>query len=363
MDMFDKLIRANHWNEGVLAPDVILSPSAEAPVIGAQENCPAQTGLYLAALSFRFAATQDPQVRTAADSVMDGILKLEKITGERGCIARGFNKTSVPLSDREKAFLAPQSWNESLSQPDYRWMGDISAAQLTPLIFGVSTYWEFCADDAHKTIAAGFIERVIGRCISNNMRVIDIDGKMTRWGNLCPDMPHDPLNGLLMLYYLKTTFKITGKQSFETGYNRLLIKYKYDDEALQAKSIQPAETPELDAGRLASIALCGLIRFEEKPDLVAKYRSALDKYWNEWKDSDEPWTRLIRQMLTNENCFDDKTSARLKQLAAVVREKAPEAVQTPNGQPAVEIEYENIDMWVLPSYWLARKIGAIDPQQ
>ncbi len=277
VDMYDKLIRANHWNEGTIMPNVIFPPAGkDTAIVGSQENCPMHTGAYLASLSFRFAVTQDGQIRALADSVMEGILKLEQVTGEPGCVARSFNKTDG-ANWHEQAFAYPMEWRESDALSGYRWMGGMSTGQLTGLIFGVAQYWELCADDAHKKLAADFIDRAVGRCIGNNLRITDLEGKMTMWGNFCPDLPHEKVNALLILADLEVARKVTGKVVYEASYRRLLTKYKYDDEAVL--SCEPSSRDRREAGdeAVVSMALYMLIHFEDNQELLGKYRAGLGK--------------------------------------------------------------------------------------
>jgi len=362
VDMYDKLIRGNHWNEGAIMQNVIFPPAGkETPIIGSQEDCPIHTGGYLAALSFRYAVTKDPQVRAWADTVMEGILKLERVTGEPGCVARSFNRTDAP-NWHEQVFFFPMEWHESTAAPGYRWMGDLSSDQFTGLMFGVTLYWELCAYDAHKKVAADFIDRMMERCVSNNFRIVDVDGKMTLWGNFCPDLPHEQLNALIILAHVKTAWKVTGKTAYETAYKRLITKYKYDDEAILAKVLWPVEWRNDGDDRLASMALYHLMRFEDNPGLLNKYRMALNRHWYVWKDSDEPWYRLVYQALTGEKVFDEKAIARAKQMVAVTRARGAWTIPAPDGPKTVEAENEDVDMWTLPVYWLGRYLGVIDAQ-
>jgi len=362
VDIDDKLVRGNHWNEGTVMQNVIFPPAGkDTPIIGSQEDCPIHTGTYLAALSFRYAATQDPQVRAWADATMEGILKLERVTGESGCVARSFNRTDGP-NWHEQVFFFPMEWHASTALPGYRWMGDLSSDQFTGLIFGVTLYWELCADDAHKKVAADFIDRVMERCVDHNLRIVDVDGKMTLWGNFCPDLAHEHLNSLLILSHLRTAQKLTGKTAYEAAIKRLITKYKYDDEAILAKVLWPVEWRNDGDDRLASMALYHLMRFEEDPSLLQKCRMALNRCWYVWKDTDDPWFRLVYQSLTGERVFDEKALARAKQMVAVTRAHGTWTIPAAEGPKTVEADYEDVDSWALPVYWLGRYLKVIDAQ-
>lgn len=362
VDICDKLIRANHLNEGLLLRDVIFAqPGHQTPLAASQEECPMASAAYLAALAFRYSSTQDTQARESADAVMAGILKLEQVTGEPGCVARCFIKPEEGAL-REAPHSFPTEWRDSGTLAGYRWMGNLRTDQLTALLSAVSLYCELCADDAHKKAATNFIDRVVGRCIANNCKIVEPSGKMSLWGNFCPDLPHEPLNALLMLANLKTALKATGKMAYGAAYTRLVAKYKYDDEVVAAKTLWPVGQRNGGLERAAAMALYGLMRFEENPDLVKKYRAALDRLWAAWKDGDDPWFHLAYQASCGEKVFDEKTAARIKQSAGVARGNGSWTLEAADGVKQVEAEHEDADPWLLASYWLGRKLGAVDAQ-
>ena len=362
VDVCDKLIRANHLNEGLVLRDVVFAQQGrQTPLARSQEACAISTAAYLAALSFRYSVTQDPQARESADAAMAGILKLEQATGEPGCVARCFVKPEEG-GLREPPSSFPVEWRESAALPGCLWMGNLGTDQFTALTSAVALYWEFCADDAHKKSAADFIDRVTGRCIANDCKIVESGGKMSLWGNFCPDLPHEPINALLMLANLKTALKATGKMAYGAAYTRLIAKYKYDDEVVLAKVLWPAGQRNDGEERAASLALYGLVRFEDNPDLVKKYRAALDRLWAAWKDAGDPWFHLAYQAGSGENAFDEKTASAMKQAIGVVRAKGSWTLEGSEGPKTVEAEHEDADPWLLAAYWLGRKLGAVDAQ-
>ncbi len=362
MVAFDVLVRGNHWNEGTVMPDVIFPPAGkDAPIVGKQDGSAMATGLYLAALSFRYATASEPGVRAWADTTMDGLLKLEKVTGVPGCVARSFNKAEAP-NWHEYAFSSPMEWHESVSMPGYRWMGGFGVAPLTGVMFGVTAYWELCADDAHKAVAADFIDDVMGRCVQHDLKIVDANDKTPPGGNCCPDLPHEPLHALLVLAHLKAASHITGKPVFDAAYRRLIAKYKYDDEAVQAKALWPAEYRDEASDTLAAMAYYTLLRFEDDAGLLEKYRAGLGRHWAAWKEGDNPFLKTVYQALTHENAMDEKATARLRAMGTVAREHGTWDVALPDGPKSFDGDHETFDPWALPAYWFGRHVGAVDPQ-
>lgn len=367
MEALEAALLARHMNEDLVLPCVIFPPAGlDAPVIGNHEDVAGCTAVYLAACAHRYAVTKDPAVRTRADAVMAAILRLEEVTGEAGWAARSFYKTDQPLW-HEKAFFFPEEWHDSEAMPGYRWLGDLSSDKFVDFIYGVGVYWEFCADDVQKKAAADFIDRFVSRCIDHNFRLVDVDGKMTLWGNFCPDLPHESLNALEILAGLKVAHKLTGRPAFEAAYHRLLTKYHYDDQALLAKVLWPEEWKTPWDDHLAAKSFYMLMRFEEDPALLRKYRMSLNRFWHDWKNitvykySAEYWYPMLYQVITGEAVMDDARREALRGMTGLERARRTYTLPGPDGPRGVEAEQEEADTDVLRTYWFGRQYGFIDP--
>ena len=366
IEMLDRLVHARHWNEGLYMASVIFPPAGvDRAVMGNHEDVAGRTAMYLAACSHRYAVTKDPQVRALADEVMDAIVRLEKVTGVQGVAARSFYKTDEPLW-HEQAYFFPLEWHASDTMPGYRWLGDLSSDKFTDFIYGVGTYWEFCADEAHKKVAADFIDRFVGRCVDHNFKLVDVDEKMTLWGNFCPDLPHENLNALEMLAGLKVAERLTGKLYFGAAYRRLIEKYHYDDQAIMAKILWPEEWKTSWDDHLAAKALYMLMRYESDPALLQKYRMSLNRFWYDWRNAafnhtSEVWYVMLYQVLTGEEIIDEPRRQAIQNLWGFHRQKRAHHVPGPNGPTTVEADQEEIGSDVFRTYWFGRQYGIIDP--
>jgi len=364
---FDALMRANHWNEGAIMQHVIFPPvGKETPIVGSQEDCAGATAVFLAAYSHRYAVTKDPQVREWADEIMAGLLKLEAVTGVPGVVARSFNKTDKPLW-HEQVYFFPMEWHASTAMPGYRWRGDLSSDKFTDFIYGVGTYWEFCADDEHKKIAADFLDRFIGRCVDYNFKLVDVDNKMTLWGNFCPDLPHQALNSLEMLAGLKVTYRLTRKDRYRAAYRMLIDKYHYDDHAIMAKVLWPEEWKTPWDDHLAAKSLYMLMRYETDPSLLQKYRMSLNRHWYDWKNADfkrkaEVFYHMLYQVLTGEKVVGEKCRNAIKNMWGFDRRKRNFTIPTPAGPKTLEAEEEGNAVTMIRNYWFGRHYGFIDPE-
>ena len=77
----------------------------------------------------------------------------------------------------------------------------------------------------------------MGRILNERMRIVDTDGKMTLWGNLSPDLPHEHLNALLALDDLLCAHHVTKETRFLNAYQTLIRRHRYAEEAAIAKMI------------------------------------------------------------------------------------------------------------------------------
>jgi hypothetical protein len=363
--MYDRLMLGNHWNEGAIMQHVIFPPAGlERPIVGAQADCLDPTSEMLAAYSHKFAITKDPNDREIANQIFEAVLKLETVTGVPGLVARSFNQTDEPLW-HEEVLWYPE-WHQSTSMPGYRWLGDLSADKFTSIFYGVGTYWELCADENFKKQAAGLLDRFMGRIVDNNFKLTDLDGKMTLWGNFCPDLPHQELNSLEMLMGLKVTHHITGKERYNAAYHMLIDRYQYDDRQINAKILFPADWRNVGDDYHAARSLYMLMRWETDPNLLNKYRMNLNRHWYDWKDIDFEWEStiwfvMVYQVLNKENIFNKERIQAVKDMWGFERKKREFSVPTKEGGfRKVISEEEGTAAALIRNYWFGRYYGIID---
>ena len=368
MEMFDALMRGNHWNENTVMPYVIFPPAGlEKPLIGNQEDCAGHTAVYLAAYSFQYASTGDPKARQWANQILDGLLRLEAVTGISGWVARSFNQTDTPLWHEKTNFFSTE-WHASTSMPGYRWQGDLSSDKFVDICFGISTYYDYCADETQKKIAADFLDRFVGRVVDHNFRLVDVDNKMTLWGNFCPDLPHAELNSLEMLSGLKTAHHVTGDARYDKAYRMLIEKHGYDDRAIMAKVLHPKEwmTPWDD--QLAAQSYYPLFRYETDADLLQKYRMSLNRHWHYWKDAGFEDEHMVFYHMLYETITDDKVVGpdaidALKSMWGGERGTGQFSVPQADGSfESMESAYEGHTTYLALNYWFGRLYGFIQPE-
>jgi hypothetical protein len=365
VEMFDRLMLGNHWNEGAIMQHVIFPPAGlDRPIVGSQADCLDPTSEMLAAYSLKYALTKSEADREIANQIFGAILKLERVTGVPGLMARSFNQTDKPLW-HEKA-LWYHEWHQSSSMPGYRWLGDLSIDKFTSVLYGVGTYWELCADEAHRELAAGLLDRFVGRIVDHNFKLTDLDGKMTLWGNLCPDLPHQRLNSLLMLMGLKVAGHITGKERFHAAYRMLIDRYQYDDHQIRSKVLFPEEWRNVGDDYHAARALYMIMRYEKDRTLLNKYRMNLNRHWYDWKSMDYSWESsiwlvMVYQVLTPEDAITDHHRQVIKDMWGFDRNSRTFKIPQEDGSvKEIVSEEEGTAAAMIRNYWFGRYYGIID---
>jgi hypothetical protein len=334
--------------------------------MGPQADCLDPTSEMLAAYSYKYAISKDPKDREIANQIFEAIEKLEKVTGVQGLVARSFNKTDKPLWHEDVYWY--KEWHESSSMPGYRWLGDLSADKFTSIFHGVGIFWEFCADEEYKLKAAALLDRFIGRVVDDNFKLTDLDGKMTLWGNFCPNLPHQPLNSLEMLAALKVTHRITGKERYNAAYHMLIDRYHYDDLAINAKILFPPEWRNVGDDYHAARSLYMLMRWEDDPNLLNKYRMSLNRHWYDWKDLEFTWESniwfiMVYQVLAGEDILTEDKKQGIKDMWGFERESKEFNIPQEDGSVKnVESEFERSSAAMVRNYWFGRYYKLIDPK-
>ena len=226
------------------------------------------TGMYVAAACFRYKVTGEAQALEHARASMNALLFLETVTGVPGYFARSF---ALPGEDTGSG----GEWHPT---PDgkYLWKSDTSSDEVVGRFFGLSTYYDLCADDAEKQLIRGSVSRTMDYIIDNDYYLIDVDGEPTHWGRWNPDFFKTDgkfqkyLNSLEILSFLRTAHHMTGHEKYYEEYKKLIREYGYAKYALTATSNQPGMHNHSD-DLLAFLSYYPLLKYETSDTLKEKY--------------------------------------------------------------------------------------------
>jgi hypothetical protein len=359
-ERFDRIVQEQHIREGLLIPTIIIQTTGPGDFFATTlEDVCIRSGEYLFALSMRYAVTKDPAARQQARETAQAVINLERVTGTSGCVARMFKRADRPTVD-EEAFFFPEEWHQSTSMEGYRWLGDLSVDQLNGWISGLAVYFDLVADEAERKPVSEAMDRVMSRVVANDMRIVDVDGKMTLWGNLSPSLPHEHLNALLGLSDLLCAFHVTGDRRFEQTYERLIREHDYAAEASLAKVLYPEYAINRSDDNLAMEAIYMLLTYETAPRLREYYLLALERHWLLLQDENRSFYDFLREAVfpghrsIDEHTFDDLRGAQVRPM-----ERENVLMRSRSGEVRISGTWQHAPLPYLRSYWFGRYHGFI----
>jgi hypothetical protein len=267
------------------------------------------TGLYVGAECLAYAATGDAKFKKRATDVFEALAFLSEVTqggshpAPSGFIARAIMPTSgpnpnegdSPERDREKQqgdklwkIMDPR-WPISEDGKWY-WKSDTSSDELDGHYFAYGLYYDHVAEtDAEKARCREVVRRVTDHLIDHDFRLVDHDGKPTRWARFSPkDLNDDPdwwaergLNSLSILTYLSIAHHVTEDPKYREVYVKLVRDHQYALNGMCMPKMQsgPGSFVQFD-DKMAFINYYHLIRYETDPELLRMYYESIYHYWN-----------------------------------------------------------------------------------
>ena len=230
------------------------------------------TGMYVGALSMKYAVTKDPADREAARRSLRALHLLSTVSGVPGLLARAAWPADGPAHGDDGRWRA---------SPDgkHLWRGEVSSDQMDGVLFGYALAYDLVADDADKQAIARNVGALVGHVLDHGLRIVDADGKPTRWGNYTPQYVQliEPMNALLLLQLLKVAHHVTGDSRFAEEYRRLALDQGYADIAIRARKSLGAQNYSDDV--LLFLGYYPLLSYETDPALRERYLRSLGRSW------------------------------------------------------------------------------------
>lgn len=232
------------------------------------------TGMYLGTLAWRYAVTEDPEVRDRAMRSLAALELLATVSGKPGLLARAAWPVGEPMDD-------DGIWRES-ADGRYRWRGDVSSDQMTGVFFGLATAHEHVSDDLGRSTIAAIAEALASHLLENNRRIVGFDGHPTQWGNYTAAYvrEREPMNALLFLQHLKVAAHVTGQQRFEAAYRLAAFEEGYADIAIRARRLDEPRRVNHSDDVLIMLALLPLLELETDTALRERYVECLRRTWD-----------------------------------------------------------------------------------
>ncbi len=272
---FERVVRDRHDRYGLLGDSHLATPGDLATNIPVDnDNNGLWTSLYAAAECFRYAVTQSPDALARAKKSLEAMLFLEEVTGQRGFPARSYLRKGDRMpTDGEWHWTA---------DGQYYWKGDTSSDEIVGYFFAFGIACDLLPDAELKQRIVAATRRIMDHIIQNGYYLLDVDGKPTLWGKwslayFAEDPDDSALNSLELLSFLKTAAHITGDARYEKEYQKVAHELNYADLILRLKQVR--KIINYSDEELAMLPFYGIFRYEKDPALLARYRRALDDWW------------------------------------------------------------------------------------
>jgi len=275
---------------------------------------------YLAAQAYRYAVTKDPRARREAANSFQTIRWFETMTGIEGFPARSvWAKGEIGHQAAHGSGEAAAEWHDT-KDGLFQWKGDTSSDEICAHFYAVALFLELAAEGEEIEQAKTFLSRVAGHIMKHGWKLIDLDGKPTRWGNWDPDYFSKAgegdaargLNGLEVLSFIKTAEALTGNEKFASGYQEL-VKLGYPEFTLRQKCTFPPGDVLQFLDHLAFLCYWNLLKYETDPKLRSIYRRSFERSWEIERIEQLPWFNFVYGALTGNDCEPDMAVAHLRE--------------------------------------------------
>ncbi len=310
---YQAITEQRHNRRGYVTGSRLRTPGKpEAGVVfEASDNDGLWTALYVAAQSFRYAATQEPAAREQAKRSMHAMLDLVRYSGipgyparavvTRGELARGeadgydANETVRVPGETEKI------WYPSPVDPEVLCKGDTSSDELDGHYFAWLTYYELAADEADRKAVRETVAAVTDHLLKHDLTLVGHTGRKTRWGVYSPKYINDDpvwwmergLNSLSMLAYLKVAHHITGHARFQEEARTLTQKHHYLLNTVTQKLAEPWWDVNHSDDEMAFMMLYAILRVEKDPDSRRVLLQSLERSWRVERPEASPFFNFV----------------------------------------------------------------------
>ncbi len=266
------------------------------------------TSMYGAGECYAWAARRDPVSKKRAKAAFEALRFLGEVTQGGGHPApKGFvARTIVPTSgadpniadspERDRRFretrdalwktITPR-WPKSADGKWY-WKSDTSSDELDGHYFFYANYYDLVADsEDERARIREHVAALTDHLIEHGFRLVDHDGKPTRWGVFSPErLNHDPhwweergLNSLSMLAYLRTAEHITGDARYGAAARTLIEKHGYAMNVMIAKTNAGPGSGNQSDDEMAFMNFYCLVKYEKDPALRQAFGHAFFRRW------------------------------------------------------------------------------------
>ncbi|MFH1739049.1 MAG: hypothetical protein ABIH23_08580 [bacterium] len=266
------------------------------------------TGMYGAAECFAYAATKDPKAKERATKAFEALRFFSQVTqGGSRPAPRGFpartilptsgwnpNESVYTLDDDRRRQKGDSLWKvmhprwPTSADGEWYWKCDTSSDELDGHYYLYGRYYDLVAEtEAEKERVREVVRNVTDHLIEHNFRLVDWDGKPTRWANFSPDSlnrdsnwwPERGLNSLSILGYLRVAEHVTGDAKYTEAVDKLIREHGYAMNCMVPKIQRgPGSFVQFD-DEMAFLNYYNVIQYEKDPKLREMFVYSCFQYW------------------------------------------------------------------------------------
>ena len=315
---FQRLAEKYHTREGYCCYRILTEEcNMDSGFVEVSDNDGLWTGSYLGAMACKYAVTKDEHTLQVAREAMRAMLKLYTVTEIDGFPARSYRRPGEwRYGDGNPEWHPTEDENGALE-----WKGETSSDETTGHFFGLSYYYDMCADENEKKDIAAVICACTDHILRNGYTLCDADGLPTTWAHWGPHELNRVdfwrwergCNSMELLCMLRTAYHMSGEDKYINEYRRLIKEEHYAINCMQHK-MEDAHENHID-DNLGFLTAATLLRYEDDPHLRSLLLCGLVHHWNYERIERCPlWSMIYGHYADGECCDLDTAVQSLKDL-------------------------------------------------
>jgi hypothetical protein len=250
------------------------------------------TAMWLAALSYQYAVTKDPEIRNRAIEASRALRLLQNVTYDKGFIARSI----VPPEDCPSRQGGDARWQLS-ADGLWCWKSKTSTDEFIGHVYGQSIYYDLVADAAEKAEVASMIGRLMDHVVGGeySYTLKEEDGYPTEDGHMDPGFMETVgqfgdagLNAAMILSGLIAAHRMTGEVRFQEHLDKLISEFGYAEYVRREKEIQDVYWVNHDSDEMAFMAFHALLWNDDDLSRRDIWLDGLSRLWDTQRPERNP---------------------------------------------------------------------------
>lgn len=204
-------------------------------------------GALLAAMSYKYAVTRDPETLALIIEIVDGLHLCQQVTGRRGLPARCVVQSDVPVLRANRKYIAPDG-------TVFHYRSDAAKGTFNQVIAGYALMLMLVGDDLPpdtRDRARHDMSEMVTHLLDHKFHITEADGKKTSYGDLTPLIGpiSVPFNAQLAYMMVATAYQFPGHDAVAWKMARTEFKHLRQEHHVYFEDpLRVAITPQQAAG-------------------------------------------------------------------------------------------------------------------